>query len=125
MTDNASSGRNHSRSVGKRHKKTIAPTSEVRTAGDAFEEDWALVRSKGELNRGRGKRLDLTDRYVHHFRVGKFTGKRTSSGSAIWACTCLGAKGQPCGNLKEVSTDNLMKGKVKSCGCLLRSRGDP
>jgi hypothetical protein len=34
----------------------------------------------------------------------------------FWECLC------DCGNLKVVSSDNLVNGGTKSCGCIKRSR---
>ena len=50
-------------------------------------------------------------------RFGRFTAvmptqKRTNQGDVIWNCKC------DCGNEKEVSARYLVRGKVKSCGCL-------
>lgn len=89
---------------------------------DDFEDDWAHLQRKGDLKRGRGRRLDLTGRVFSRLRVLAYTGRRTKSGSALWDCVCMGEDGLSCGNHKEVSTDNLMKGKVKSCGCLFRDQ---
>jgi hypothetical protein len=81
---------------------------------DDLKSYWALLRP---VQRGRGQRLNLEGRRFFRLTVGAPTGTRTPSGSALWNCTC------DCGATKEVSTDNLMKGKVKSCGCLLRESG--
>lgn len=39
------------------------------------------------------------------------------NGSALWRCRCT------CGNIKHTTTQNLLKGKVKSCGCLKANKG--
>lgn len=72
---------------------------------------WKYLRP---IIRGKGRRLDLANRTFDRLYVEGPTGRRNSSGSALWDCRCS------CGNPKEVSTDALMKGKVKSCGCLMR-----
>lgn len=78
---------------------------------DDLDSYWALLRPVG---RGRGRRLNLTGRTFTRLFVRGPTGRRTSSGSAIWDCLCS------CGTPKEANTNALMKGKVKSCGCLLK-----
>lgn len=40
------------------------------------------------------------------------TEKRTDQGSVVWKCIC------DCGKEKEVSARRLIRGKVRSCGCL-------
>lgn len=40
------------------------------------------------------------------------TEKRIDGGSVVWKCRC------DCGNEAEVSARRLMRGKVRSCGCL-------
>lgn len=80
---------------------------------DDFDVYWNELKP---VARGRGRRLNLVGRRFWRLLVEEPTGKRTPSGSAIWSCRCA------CGNRKEVCTNNLMKGKVKSCGCLLRER---
>lgn len=40
------------------------------------------------------------------------TRKRSKNRSIIWRCLC------DCGNLTEVSSNNLLSGTTKSCGCL-------
>jgi hypothetical protein len=78
---------------------------------DELESYWALLKP---IVRGKGRRLNLEGKAFYRLTVDSNTGRRTKSGSALWACTCV------CGKPKEVSTDALMRGKVKSCGCLLR-----
>lgn len=80
---------------------------------DDFESSWNRLRP---VTRGRGKRLKLKGRRFDRLVVIEYTKTRTKSGSALWSCQC------DCGNFKNVSTDNLLKGKVKSCGCLLREK---
>jgi hypothetical protein len=76
---------------------------------DDFDSYWNELKP---IARGRGKRLNLVGRRFWRLVVQAATGRRTASGSAIWSCLC------DCGNVRERSTDNLMKGKAKSCGCL-------
>jgi len=59
-----------------------------------------------------GGRNDLTGQ-----RFGKLvalapTEKRMDGGSVVWACRCA------CGRTAEVSARRLIRGKVRSCGCL-------
>lgn len=39
------------------------------------------------------------------------TDLRSKNGNVIWKCKC------ECGNIDYVSTNNLLNGRVKSCGC--------
>jgi hypothetical protein len=85
----------------------------VQKTDDDLESYWAIFKP---LARGKGRRLNLTGRIFTRLTVEGPTGRRTPTGSALWACLCA------CGNRKEVSTNSLMRGKVKSCGCLLRKK---
>ncbi len=87
------------------------PVSEADKTDDDVESYWNLVRP---LARVRGRRLDLTGRTFDRLTVKGPTGRRNRSGSAIWSCLCV------CGATKEACSNALMRGKVKSCGCLLR-----
>ena len=55
--------------------------------------------------------LDLTNKKFGRLIVLYQTNKR-KNGSIIWKCKCS------CGNFCEVSSDCLINGKTKSCGCL-------
>lgn len=59
------------------------------------------------------RRLDLTGR-----RFGMLTavrlGEKRTSGRLHWVCRC------DCGALKEVNSNNLVRGKSSNCGCLAR-----
>lgn len=84
---------------------------------DDLQDYWDSLRP---ILRGKGKRLNLQFRTFGRLYVIQATGRRNGSGSALWSCRCS------CGNFKEASTDALMKGKVKSCGCLMREyQGSP
>lgn len=48
----------------------------------------------------------------------KDTGKRTKNRSIIWLCQC------ECGNICEVTTNNLQQKNTMSCGCLKQSHGE-
>lgn len=45
------------------------------------------------------------------------TGKRSKGGSVIWMFQC------DCGNKKEIPSNSVVTGGVKSCGCLYRKHG--
>lgn len=46
-----------------------------------------------------------------HLTVIEKTEKRCHNGSVLWKCSC------DCGNIVEVSSGNLLRGKTRSCGC--------
>lgn len=52
---------------------------------------------------------DLTGKVFYDLTVIDFVGSK--NGSRYWACKCK------CGNIKDVSTRDLTRGAVKSCGC--------
>ena len=58
----------------------------------------------------RGK--DLTGQRFGKLMVLSPTDKRMDNGSIVWHCQC------DCGNMAEVSARRLVRGKVRSCGCL-------
>lgn len=55
---------------------------------------------------------DLTGQRFGKLVVLSPTEKRMDSGSIVWLCQC------DCGNQAEVSSRRLVRGKVRSCGCL-------
>lgn len=55
---------------------------------------------------------DLTGQRFGMLTVLAPTEKRMDCGCVVWKCRC------DCGNLAEVSARRLIRGKVKSCGCL-------
>jgi len=55
---------------------------------------------------------DLTGQRFGKLVVEAKTDKRIDSGSVVWRCRC------DCGNTAEVSARRLIRGKVRSCGCL-------
>lgn len=57
-------------------------------------------------------RKDLTGRRFGKLLVLSPTDRRMDSGSIVWKCKC------DCGNGAEVSARRLIRGKVRSCGCL-------
>ena len=58
------------------------------------------------------KATDLKGRKFGRLIVLEATEKRSDNKCVIHKCQC------DCGNIKEVSSDDLIKGIVKSCGCL-------
>jgi len=58
------------------------------------------------------KAINLKGRKFDRLTVLEATGKRSSNKCVIYKCKCR------CGNIKEVPSDDLLKGFVKSCGCL-------
>lgn len=59
-----------------------------------------------------GSRKDLTGQRFGKLVVLSQTEKRVDNGSIVWKCKC------DCGNFAEVSARRLIRGKVRSCGCL-------
>lgn len=58
------------------------------------------------------KTKDLSGQRFGKLTVLASTEKRMDSGSVVWKCRC------DCGNIAEVSARRLVRGKVRSCGCL-------
>lgn len=58
------------------------------------------------------RELDLTGQRFGKLTVLCRTEKRMDQGSVVWCCQC------ECGNTAEVSASRLVRGKVRSCGCL-------
>lgn len=64
-------------------------------------------------NRPQGCRFrDLTGQRFGKLEVLSPTEKRADEGSVVWLCRC------DCGKFAEVSSRRLVRGKVRSCGCL-------
>lgn len=59
-----------------------------------------------------GARKDLTGQRFGKLVVLSPTEKRMDGGSVVWNCRC------DCGKNAEVSARRLIRGKVRSCGCL-------
>ena len=68
-------------------------------------------------NNKKRQTVDITNQRFGKLTAKKSTNKRTNDGRIIWICEC------DCGNIKEVSTHDLLQGKVQSCGCM-RSSGE-
>ena len=71
------------------------------------------VQSCGCLHKEKISK-DLKDKRFGKLIVLEKTIKRTKDRNIIWKCQC------DCGNLCEVSTNNLIQGYTKSCGCLVK-----
>lgn len=79
---------------------------------EELEDYWDDLR-KDDLPRGRGKRLDLKGRVFGRLTVKEPLG-RNARKEALWSCDCQ------CGGTKLTTTDYLVRGLVRSCGCLAR-----
>ena len=71
------------------------------------------VQSCGCLHKEKISK-DLKDKRFGKLIVLEKTIKRTKDRNIIWKCQC------DCGNFCEVSTNNLIQGYTKSCGCLVK-----
>lgn len=62
------------------------------------------------------KSKDYTGQRFNKLVAIRQTGKRTSSGNAIWELRC------DCGNIRLADTGKLSNGAAKSCGCSLKTQ---
>lgn len=60
------------------------------------------------------KSPNLTDRRFERLKVSERTDKRDVNYNVIYKCQC------DCGNITYVTATDLLKGNVKSCGCLAK-----
>ena len=60
------------------------------------------------------KRIDLTGQTFNHLTVLELSEKTDGAGARMWRCRC------DCGNITYTSSNKLISGKKKSCGCLNR-----
>jgi hypothetical protein len=74
-----------------------------------FDEDWKLLRRAPAV---RSKRIPMEGRVFTRLTVVSYLGKDKNR-RAVWKCKCV------CGNLKSVTSNALLTGQVKSCGCLM------
>ncbi len=74
--------------------------------------DQVKASASGQTLSRNGRFQDLTGQRFGKLVVLCPTDKRADSGSVVWRCRC------DCGNLAEVSARRLIRGKVRSCGCL-------
>lgn len=61
---------------------------------------------------GKSKAKNLIGKRFGKLTVIEDSGKRSGRGHIIWTCQC------DCGNTTEVSSNNLVRGNVFSCGCI-------
>ena len=61
---------------------------------------------------------DITGKTFNYLTALENTYKKGNDGSYIWKCQCK------CGNIVEVNRHYLVKGDIKSCGCLRQENGD-
>ena len=57
------------------------------------------------------KRIDLTGQTFNHLTVLELSNECDQSGARMWKCRC------DCGNITYTSSNKLISGKKKSCGC--------
>lgn len=69
-------------------------------------------KDNGHIQGLRHKK-DLTNQKFGKLTALTCTNKKNNNGAYLWYCKC------DCGNFCEVSSTNLICGKIKSCGCLL------
>ena len=60
------------------------------------------------------KRIDLTGRQFESLTVLELSEQRDSAGARMWKCACC------CGGVTYASSNKLLSGKKKSCGCMQR-----
>lgn len=60
------------------------------------------------------KKKDLSGMKFGKLRAMFRLGKIKTGNADYWGCIC------ECGNMKNVTTSNLLNGNTKSCGCLRR-----
>ncbi len=78
---------------------------------DKYNLKSGLVQSCGCLHKEKISK-DLKNKRFGKLIVLEATEKRNSDRNIIWKCLC------DCGNICEVSTNNLIQNYTKSCGCL-------
>lgn len=73
---------------------------------------YVVIEMETKKTERKGNIHNLTGRRFGKLTVLSITEKRMDSGSVVWLCRC------DCGNVADVSARRLVRGKVKSCGCL-------
>ena len=58
------------------------------------------------------KRYDLTGQTFNHLTVLELSEKTDDAGARMWKCRC------DCGNITYTSSNKLISGGKKSCGCI-------
>ena len=64
------------------------------------------------------KRIDLTGKTFNHLTVLELSEKTDDAGARMWKCRC------DCGNITYTSSNKLISGKKKSCGCMKKRRAE-
>lgn len=62
------------------------------------------------------KPKDLTNKTFGYLKAIKPTESKVSNGSIIWECVCK------CGNICYIAASDLTRGRVRSCGCLVKEK---
>jgi len=81
---------------------------------EPLEEYWNAIKTNPRRG-GRGKVKKLEGEVFGKLTVLERTGSNPTTGISLWKCRCQ------CGNTKVVARDRLVRGAVKSCGCLRRA----
>ena len=58
------------------------------------------------------KRIDLTGQTFNYLTVLELSNERDQAGTRMWKCRCK------CGNITYTSSNKLISGDKKSCGCI-------
>ena len=74
-----------------------------------LDADWDSLR---RIHSPKGKRIPMKGRVFTRLTVGEYLGTDKNR-RALWQCRCA------CGNIKSVTSNALLMGQVKSCGCLM------
>ena len=69
------------------------------------------------MRKRKRKIIDRTGQRFGRLVAIEPTSRRTRDEHIVWLCECV------CGNLASVSSDQLVRGKTKSCGCLRKENG--
>lgn len=65
------------------------------------------------------KRIDLTGQTFNRLTVIELSNEREKSGARLWKCRCS------CGNIAYASSNKLLTGQKKSCGCIKKGYVPP
>ena len=65
------------------------------------------------------KRIDLTGQTFNHLTVIELSNECDQSGARMWKCRC------DCGNITYTSSNKLISGGKKSCGCIKKGYISP
>ena len=81
---------------------------------ESLDEYWNELRSNPRRG-GRGKVKKLEGEVFGQLTVLRRVGSQSKTGISLWKCRCK------CGRCKTVPRDRLVRGYVKSCGCLRKA----